>query len=347
MKGLFLFPAAGKWDARVGHRAFAKDLVSLIQDSGPNGRQCSVRFLTYSTKPSFALMNRLIIASYILFFSSCAVGQELYVAADHTAENLFTNNIEGPAFDRKGNLYVVNFEKDGTIGIVKPDGTVSLFLTLPEGSTANSIKFDSKGNMYLADFTGHNVLKVDMKTKKVSTYVHDDRFNQPNDIIINGKDQIFASDPNWKEGTGQLWRIDAGGKATLLTSDMGTTNGIALSPDEKTLYVNESVQRKIWSFDVDDEGSLSNKRLFAEFADFGFDGMACDAKGNLFVTRYGKGVIAILSPDGKLVREVNLKGKRCSNLVFGGKDGKIVYVTLQDRKGMEKFMAENPGKGTL
>jgi gluconolactonase len=281
----------------------------------------------------------------VLLVSTLVSCQTPFVATDHTAENLFTNNIEGPAFDKKGNLYVVNFGKDGTIGLVKPDGSAELFVTLPEGSTANSIKFDSKGNMYLADYTGHNVLKVDMKTKQVSVYVHDDRFNQPNDIIVNRKDQLFASDPNWKEGTGQIWRIDQGGKAVVLARDMGTTNGIALSPDEKSLYVNESVQRKIWAFDVDDQGNISNKRLFAEFPDFGFDGMACDNKGNLYVTRYGKGVIAILSPEGKVTREVPLKGKRCSNLVFGGKNGKTVYVTMQDRKGIEKFDAENPGKG--
>jgi sugar lactone lactonase YvrE len=268
----------------------------------------------------------------------------LHQAADHTAENLFTNNIEGPAFDKKGNLYVVNYEKDGTIGLVKPDGTVELFLTLPAGSTANSIKFDSKGTMYLADFSGHNVLAVDMKTKTVTTYAHSADFNQPNDIIINKKDQIFASDPNWKESTGQIWRIDAGGKAVLLTKDMGTTNGIALSPDEKILYVNESVQRKIWAFDVDAQGNISNKRLFAEFPDYGFDGMACDKKGNLYVTRYGKGTIEILTPQGKVIRGIELKGKNCSNLVFGGKDGKTVFVTLQDRKGMEKFRNDIPGK---
>jgi sugar lactone lactonase YvrE len=275
--------------------------------------------------------------------TSCA--QNVYVATDHTAENLFTNNIEGPAFDTKGNLYVVNFGKDGTIGKVDANGNAELFITLPEGSTANSIKFDSKGFMYLADYTGHNVLRVDMTTRQVTPYVHDDRFNQPNDIIFNKKDQIFASDPNWKEGTGQLWRIDSGGKAVLLTADMGTTNGLALSPDERTLYVNESVQRKIWKFDVDDSGAISNKTLFAEFPDFGFDGMACDNKGNLYVTRYGKGTIAILSPQGEVIREVELKGKRCSNLVFGGKKGRTVYVTMQDRKGLEKFQSENAGKG--
>ena len=294
-------------------------------------------------------MHKLLLSFALLILSVptswCQDLERLFQAEDFTAENLFTNNIEGPAFDKNGNLYVVNFQKDGTIGLVKADGSAELFITLPEGSTANAIQFDSKGNMYLADFTGHNVLMVDMKTKKVEVYVHNDSFNQPNDICINRKDQLFASDPNWKDGTGKLWRIDKGGKAVLLTDQMGTTNGIALSPDEKTLYVNESKQRKIWSFAVDKKGNLSNKTLFAEFQDFGFDGMKCDNQGNLYVSRYGKGVIAVLNPKGGLVREVELKGKSCSNLVFGGLNGKLIFVTLQDRKGMEKFRNDIPGKG--
>jgi gluconolactonase len=271
--------------------------------------------------------------------------ERLYSAEDFTAENLFTNNIEGPAFDREGRLYVVNFQKDGTIGYVKPDGEVQLFIELPAGSTANSIQFDSKGNMLLADFTGHNILKIDMKTKKVSTLAHNEKFNQPNDICINSRNQIFASDPDWKNSTGQIWRIEKDGSTVLLDSAMGTTNGIELSPDEKILYVNESVQKKIWAFDVDKSGNISNKRLFAEVDDHGFDGMKCDKEGNLYVTRYGKGTILILSPAGKTIREVALKGKNCSNLVFGGLNGKLVYVTLQDRKGMELFRNNIAGKG--
>lgn len=294
-------------------------------------------------------MLKTIITVGCVFILSCSLlsaqdFERLFQAEDFTKENLFSENIEGPAFDKKGNLYVVNFQKDGTIGLVKPDGSVELFITLPAGSTANAIQFDSKGNMYLADFTGHNVLKVDMKTKDVSVYVHNNTFNQPNDLCINSKDQLFASDPSWKESTGKLWRIDKGGKAVLLTDQMGTTNGIELSPDDKTLYVNESVQRKIWSFDVDDRGGISNKKLFAEFQDFGFDGMKCDKEGNLYVTRHGKGTVVVLDPKGKIIREVQLKGKSCSNLVFGGLNGKLVFVTLQDRKGMEKFRNDIPGK---
>ena len=280
----------------------------------------------------------------LLIASSRLLSQELFVSIDHTEENLFTNNIEGPAFDRNGNLFVVNYLQNGTIGKVNENGSVELYVTLPDSSIANSIQFDSKGNMLLADWKGHNILMVNPATRKVTVYVHRDSFNQPNDFCINRRDQLFVSDPNWKESTGKLWRIDRGGKAKLLAEKMGTTNGIELSPDERTLYVNESVQRKIWAFDLDQKGSISNKRLFAEFPDYGFDGMKCDRVGNLYVARYGKGAIVVLSPKGEIIREVQLRGKNCSNLVFGGKNGKTIYVTLQDRKGMEKFSNDIPGK---
>jgi gluconolactonase len=266
-----------------------------------------------------------------------------YVAKDFTAENIFSENIEGPNIDSKGNFFIVNYQKNGTIGLVHDDGTVELYVTLPEGSTGNAIMFDRKENLLVADFTGHNILKVDRMTKAISVYSHDE-FTQPNDFCINKSDQLFVSDPNWKEGTGRIWRVDASGNAILLISQMGTTNGIELSPDEKILYVNESVQRKVWAFDVDTKGALKNKRLLIEFPDFGLDGMKCDANGNLFVTRYDKGVIAIVSPAGKIVREIGLKGKKTSNITFGGKDGRTCYVTLQDRKCIETFRSEIAGK---
>jgi len=278
----------------------------------------------------------------LLPFHLTSFGQ-YYVAKDFTAENIFSTNIEGPNIDSKGNFFIVNYQKDGTIGLVHDDGTVEVYVILPEGSIGNAIMFDKKENLLIADFKGHNILKVNRKTKKISVYSHDN-FNQPNDICINKKGQLFASDPNWKEGTGKIWRIDTNGKASLLAGDMGTTNGIELSPDEKILYVNESAQRKIWAFEIDETGGLQHKSLFAEFEDFGLDGMKCDARGNLYVARYGKGVIAVFSPQGKLIREIAITGKKTSNLTFGGKDGRTCYVTLQDRKCVETFLNETPGK---
>ena len=162
---------------------------------------------------------------------------EMFKANTFTPEKSFTSGCEGPAVDRDGNIYAVNFAKEGTIGKVSPDGKPELFLELPQGSTGNGIRFDSKGSMYIADYTGHNVLKVDMNTKNISVYAHEPSMSQPNDIAIDSKDRIYASDPNWKEKTGRFWRIDTDGKVTLLDS-LGTANGIEVSPDEKILYVN-------------------------------------------------------------------------------------------------------------
>ncbi|NLR59964.1 SMP-30/gluconolactonase/LRE family protein [Chitinophaga polysaccharea] len=270
----------------------------------------------------------------------------VFEAHDLTAENMFSVNIEGPNFDKSGNFYVVNFKQDGTVGKINTKtGTGEIFVTLPDSSVANGIHFNSKGTMFLPDFIRHNVLTVDMKTKKTAVFVHSDKFNQPNDLCINSKDQIFVTDPKWADNTGQLWRIDPKNRQlVLLEGNMGTTNGIELSPDEKTLYVNESVQRKIWKYRVDKAGNISHKTLFASFADYGFDGMKCDKVGNLYIARWGKGVIAVLSPKGKLIQEIPLKGKQCSNLVFGDKDGKTVYVTLQDRKCVEIFRVNIPGR---
>ena len=269
---------------------------------------------------------------------------DLFQSKDFTAPNLFTSGIEGPATDGEGNIYVVNFGKEGTIGIVNKEGESSLFVTLPEGSTGNGIRLDNKGNMFVADYVGHNVLKIDVFLKEIDVHVHSDSMNQPNDLDISKDGTLYASDPNWKASTGNLWRIDTDGSLTLLEADMGTTNGIELSPDEKTLYVNESVQRNVWAYNLSPSGEITGKRLLIRFQDFGMDGMRCDVRGNLYITRYGKGVVAVVSPEGELLREIQLKGKKPSNITFGGEDGKTCFVTLQDRGNLESFSVEHQGR---
>ena len=269
--------------------------------------------------------------------------EEIYVASDFTNEGLFTSGIEGPAYV-DGFLYAVNFDTQGTIGVVDSDGRCALFVTLPEGSIGNGIRCNDLGDLFIADYTKHNVLKIDRTSRNIEIYAHSDSMNQPNDLAIRSDGTLFASDPNWKEGTGQLWRIDTDGTVHLLEHSMGTCNGIEVSADEKHLYVNESVQRTIWRYDLSDDGNISGKILLHRFTDFGMDGMRCDSKGNLFVTRHGKGTVAILNPKGELAQEVVLVGKKPSNIAFGGQDGRTCYVTLQDRGCFEKFRAEYPGR---
>jgi sugar lactone lactonase YvrE len=265
-----------------------------------------------------------------------------WVARPFTAENSFTAGIEGPNCDAAGNVYAVNFARDGTIGRVTPEGKGEVWVELPGKSVGNGIVFDRKGNMYVADYVNHNVLRIDPATRKVTVFAHEDRMHQPNDLAIAPDGTIYASDPDWGKSTGQIWRV-VEGKATLAAANMGTTNGIEVGPDGKTLYVNESVQRNIWAFTIGKDGELKDKRLLTKFDDHGFDGMRCDVDGNLYVTRYGKGTVVVISPAGKVLRETDVLGASPSNLCFGGPDGRTVYVTEVTKRRLVSFRVDRPG----
>ena len=233
---------------------------------------------------------------------------------------------------------------EGTIGQVSPNGDSSIFIELPNGSIGNGIRFNSFGNMFIADYVKHNIYKVEMATKQLNVFAHEPRMSQRNDIAIDHRDILYASDPNWKDSSGRIWRIGTDGKVTLLQGGMGTTNGIELSPDNKILYVNEPVQRKVWAFELSGKGQPSNKRLLIKFPDFGLDGMRSDIEGNLYITRYGKGTVVKISPKGKLLHEVKLHGKNPSNIAFGGEDRRTIFVTVQDAGNIENFRVEEPGR---
>jgi len=270
--------------------------------------------------------------------------EEMFVSRIVTPPHGFTDGIEGPACDADGMLYAVNYERQHTIGRVEPDGACSVFVELQDGSIGNGIVFDRAGRMFVADYTNHNVLLVDMATRESSVWAHEPRMHQPNDLAITSGGVLFASDPDWATSTGRLWRIGTDRRVTLLESGMGTTNGIEVSPDERTLYVNESVQRRVWGYDLTPEGWIGAKRLLIEFPDYGLDGMRCDVGGALYIARHGKGVIAKLSPQGEMLSEVELAGVLPTNVAFGGSDGRTCFVTLADRGNIESFRTDLPGR---
>ena len=279
-----------------------------------------------------------------LFTSFVVFASERRDSVDWVADGVFTAGIEGPVVDHNGNLYAVNYQRQGTIGIVKRDASSNLLIELPNDSIGNGLRFNSLGHLLIADYVNHNILKLNMETMSLEVFAHQPAMNQPNDLAISGKDIIYASDPNWQNSTGQLWMVDVRGKSYLIESQMGTTNGVEVSVDEHFLYVNESVQRNVWRYELDKRGKPGNKVLFHHFADHGLDGMRSDAKGNLYIARYGAGVIAVLNPNGELVREYQLKGQHPTNVAFGGCDGQTLYVTMQKRGAIEKLRVDHPGR---
>ncbi|PIF09473.1 SMP-30/gluconolactonase/LRE family protein [Janthinobacterium sp. 13] len=287
-----------------------------------------------------------VLAAALANLSACAsppAHETLFLATTLTPAHSFTKGVEGPAVDADGNIYAVNFARQQTIGKVSPGGMGEVYLTLPGTSIANGIRFGSRGQMYLADYMEHTIYLVDPATRALAIHAREPRMTQPNDIAITADDVLYASDPNWKENTGRVWRIAQDGTVSLALDTMGTANGIEVSPDGKILYVNESVQRNIWMYDIAADGSLSGKRLLIKFDDFGMDGMRVDVDGNLYVTRYGKGSVVKLSPQGRILREISVPGAKPSNITFGGPDGRTAYVTEVVQGRLLQFRVDRPG----
>lgn len=282
-------------------------------------------------------------SAILLAFTALALSEKetLFKAMPIPVEG-FTAGVEGPACDKAGNLYAVAYQQPENIARITPQGSAEVFVTLPDKSCGNGIVFDKQGRMYVADYKNHNILTVDPKSRKVSVLVHEPKMHQPNDLAIAEDGTIFASDPDWENNRGQIWRVTPRGEITLFAKDLGTANGIEVSPDGTTLYVDESVQRTIWAFDL--RATEAKKKLVKKFTDHGLDGMRCDIDGNLYVARFGKGTVVKLSQTGELLQEIDVLGAKPSNVCFGGPDGRTVYVTEMDRQRVVSFRVDRPGQ---
>jgi gluconolactonase len=261
-----------------------------------------------------------------------------------TQPRSFAEGVNAPACDPHGNLYAAHFGTQGNLGVVTPDGQGYVFVELP-GAQPSGLRFDSHANLLVADAMSHSVLKVEMRSRKVTVLAHQPLMNRLHDLCITEDDVLFASDSDVDShrDQGQVWRIDPDGSSTLVAGGLEAVYGIEVAPDEGTLYLNDGLQRRIWAFDLK-AGQLSQQRLLIEFADFEVAGMRCDVEGRLYVSRPGKGCIAVVSPKGELLQEIALQGHRPSNLCFGGEDGCSIYVTAADLGAIETFRVEVPGR---
>jgi len=300
--------------------------------------------------------------------AALAAEQPLFVSKRITdpATDVFTPGIEGPTVDAAGNLYVVSFRNRESIGRLKPGAAhFDLFITLqptgePPGSRASGLRVDREGRIYVANFNKKRVLVIDPvqagQPSVAKVYFASSQFHQPNDLALATDGTLYASDPLFSAGTGQVWRIARNADGTvsgqIMTHQrpggkMGVTNGIDLSPDGKTLYVSESPTREIWSYRIDGTNLADAQQLMKFTGPTGpeLDGLRTDVDGKIYVARNGSKSIAVIDPATKtVVRTIPTVGKNPSNLSFGGPDGKTVFVTQVDGQFIESFRVDRPGR---
>lgn len=155
--------------------------------------------------------------------------------------------------------------------------------------------------------------------------------NRFNDAKADARGRLWAGtmDDACRRPTGTLYRLDADRSWRAMDGGYVVTNGPAFSPDGTVMYHNDTVNRRVFAFDLDDDGDIANKRTFLTFGtDDGLpDGMAVDAEGGLWVAHYGGGRVTRFTPDGRADHVVTLPVAQVTSCVFGGAGLDTLYVT--------------------
>jgi gluconolactonase len=238
---------------------------------------------------------------------------------------------EGPIADAQGNVYFVDISNN-RIHKWSLDGKLSTFRENTNG--ANGEDMDEKGNLYVCEGGGKKISKID--TNGNLTVLCDNykgkKFNAPNDLWRDKKGGIYFTDPGYSKGKSELdgsyvFYLPPDAKEPIIVvSDMGGPNGIVGTRDGKLLYVADYSGRKTFVFKVNEDGTLSDKKLFVPI---GADGIELDEQGNLYLTDLsGKGV-NIVNSEGKKIGYITVPNST-SNICFGGKDGKTLFITARD-----------------
>ena len=236
---------------------------------------------------------------------------------------------EGPAFDPKGNLYFVNYIRNGTIGRKTPDGTVSVWCET--GGKANGLKVDRDGFVIAADEGGRRILRIHPDGKRITVLADNyrgERFLGPNDVTLDLAGNIYFSDPKGStrdKPVGAVYRIGRDGRVARLLPNLAFPNGLAVSPDQRRLFVVEVWAGRLIAGDLLPGGNVGPVAEIYRFPAPGMDGIAFDEFGRLWATRYQHGTVEVLSQKGELLKSIPAGGTRVTNLVFWNKD---VYLTV-------------------
>ena len=241
---------------------------------------------------------------------------------------------EGPAWHPDGYLVFSDIPAD-TIYALKGDD-VSVFRR-PSGNS-NGLAFDARGRLLACEHGNRRVSRTEAEGTVVPLAAHDNgkRLNSPNDLTVRSDGSVYFTDPPYgvrpeaRELDYQgVYRVDPKGDLALLIDDFVKPNGLAFSPDEKTLYVADTERDWLRAFDVEEGGGLGNGRVFHRFAGdepFRPDGMKVDVLGNVYVA--GRGGVRVLDPKGRHLETISTP-EGASNLAFGGKDGRTLCVTAR------------------
>lgn len=264
------------------------------------------------------------------------------VAKDTQLERLATGFkfTEGPVWDSARRCLYFSDIPPGIIYRWSPEAGIQVHRE-PSGN-ANGLTLDPGGRLLACEHGNRRVSRGEQGgvVRALATHYQGKRLNSPNDIVVRADGSIYFTDPpyglpNQSEGKempfqGVYRLLPESGEVTLLVDDFERPNGLAFSPDEQVLYIDDSARQHVRAFDVKADGTLTNGRLMAELdpsvGEGAPDGLKVDREGNLYVT--GPGGVWVISPAGERLG-VLLFPEVPANLAWGGDDWRTLYVTAR------------------
>jgi gluconolactonase len=239
--------------------------------------------------------------------------------------------LEGPSFDRAGNLWCVDIP-NGRVLRISPRGAFDVVAEYD--GWPNGLKIHRDGRIFVADYK-NGIMIVDPVTGRVEPYLVRagvERFKGVNDLFFASNGDLYFTDQGltgYQDPTGRLFRASANGAVTCVLDGIPSPNGLVMNPAENCVFLAVTRANAIWRVPLMADGSTTKVGTFIQMSGgAGPDGLALDSAGNLAVAHAGKGVVWIFDPTGEpLYRVESCEGLMTTNLAFGGPKGDEVFVT--------------------
>ncbi|RRB11627.1 SMP-30/gluconolactonase/LRE family protein [Larkinella knui] len=241
---------------------------------------------------------------------------------------------EGPAVNKKGDIYFTDQPND-KIWKYDTDGKLSLYMD--KTGRSNGLFFDKKGNLISCADEKDELWSISPKGKVtvLLTDFEGKRLNGPNDLWIDSKGGIYFTDPYYQRDYWERKKPDLDGQKVyylpkgkkqpvVVDGDLMQPNGIVGTPDGKFLYVADIRANKTYKYQINGDGSLTNRQLFVSQ---GSDGMTLDKQGNVYLS--GRGV-TVYNPTGEKLQVIPVPSRWVGNICFGGKDRSTLFITASE-----------------
>jgi len=256
--------------------------------------------------------------------------------------------LEGPCFDANGNLFVVNVPY-GQVFRISPTGDVELVAEYD--GEPNGLKIDGTGRVFIADHS-RGLLELDVSSGKVTTVLgtaQHEPFKGLNDLAFNTQGDLYFTDQgesDLRRPDGRVWVRSAQGAVRLVLDGIPSPNGLAITPDDRFLYLAVTRANAIWRVPLRRNGTLGRVGNWIQMSGgTGPDGVALDELGGIAVAHVGMGSVWLFDNTGRPSAEIRApQGRMTTNVAYGGPDRRLLFITEAETRTVLVARVPTPGQ---